>query len=494
MSNSNTIKCPNCGTNIDIDEIFYHQIEEKFKQKHLKEQKKLELEIEQKRKEYKAHLNALKAKEEALKEQQESFEEELKKATKKKIKQERAKLQEELKQELLKEQNEAMEMLKKDLEEKSNKLKELHIMSAKVAKLEQEKEEIKEKAKAELQIELNKKLQVEQARIKEQIQKEQNEAITLLQEELETKSKQLAELNKAKIEIEQLKREKEEMAIKAKMEAELELSKRLNEEKQKLKQSLDEEISLKLKAKDEQIEQMKRDIEAAKRKAEQGSMQIQGEALELTIESWLKNKFPFDNIEEVKKGAFGADCIQRVHTRDMQNCGVICYESKNTKAWSDNWITKLKQDMLKVNADIGVLVTSVYPNGMDRMGFVDGIWVCSLDEFKGSVALLREGLIRVAKSIQKEENRGDKMALLYNYLTGNEFQMQLKAIVDGFMAMQSELDKERRSLMAAWKRRQKIIDGVLENTTQMYGALQGIAGSGTIAHIDALELPEEFEE
>jgi hypothetical protein len=425
MANSNTIKCPNCGTNIDIDEIFYHQIEEKFKQKHIQEQKKLEQEIEQKRREYKAHLNTLKAKEEALKEQQESFEDKLNQATKEKLKQERAKLAQELKQE---------------------------------------------------------------------IAKEQDEAISMLKQELDAKSKQLAELNKAKIEIEQLKREKDELSIKAKMEAEQELSKRLNLEKQKLKQALDEEASLKLKAKDEQIEQMKRDIEAAKRKAEQGSMQIQGEALELALESWLSSQFPFDSVEEVKKGAFGADCIQRVHTRELQNCGVICYESKNTKAWSDGWITKLKQDMLKVNADIGVLVTSVYPNGMDRMGFVDGIWVCSLDEFKGSVSLLRDGLIRVSKSIKKDENRGDKMTLLYNYLTGNEFQMQMRAIVDGFMQMQTELDKERRSLMAAWKRRQKIIDGVLENTTNMYGALQGIAGSGAIGHIDALELPDTLEE
>jgi hypothetical protein len=178
----------------------------------------------------------------------------------------------------------------------------------------------------------------------------------------------------------------------------------------------------------------------------------------------------------------------------MQNCGVIVYESKNTKAWSDGWITKLKQDMLKSGADIGVLVTSVYPNGMDRMGWVDGIWVCSLEEFKGSVSLLRESLIRVHKTVQKEENRGDKMALLYNYLTGNEFQMQLKAIVDGFMQMQTELDKERRSLMAAWKRRQKLIDGVLQNTTEMYGSLQGIAGAGALGHIEALELPDGLDE
>jgi hypothetical protein len=290
----------------------------------------------------------------------------------------------------------------------------------------------------------------------------------------------------------------------AKLEAQKALSEELNAEKKKLaeqaeqmqKLALEEAKKaneLELKAKDEKIAQMAKSIEDAKRKAEQGSMQVQGESLETIIESWLASQFPFDMIEEVKKGAFGADCIQTIHTRELQNCGIICYESKNTKAWSDGWIAKLKQDMLKVNADLGVLVTSVYPNDMDRMGFVDGIWVCSLDEFKGSVSLLRESLIRVHKSVQREENRGDKMTLLYNYLTGNEFQLQLKSIVDGFMTMQTELDKERRSLMASWKRRQKLIDGVLQNTTEMYGSLQGIAGAGAIAHIEALELPEVIE-
>ena len=149
--------------------------------------------------------------------------------------------------------------------------------------------------------------------------------------------------------------------------------------------------------------------------------------------------------------------------------------------------------MLKTNADIGVLVTSVYPNGIDRMGFVDGIWVCSLDEFRGSASLLRESLIRVHQTVQKEENKSDKMSLLYNYLTGNEFSMQMNSIVEGFMTMQTELDKERRSLMASWKRRQKLIDGVLQNTTEMYGSLQGIAGAGALGHIEALELPEEIE-
>ena len=421
MSSQNSIKCPNCGTQIDIDEIFYHQIEEKFKQQNLAEQKKLRDEVEAKRLEYKQAFDALKAKESLVQEQKEKFDEELRKATKEQLRIERAKLQEELKKELVEEQSESMALLQKEIEEKSKELQAFH---------------------------------------------------------------------KAKVEIEQLKREKEEAVSKAKLEVELELSRRLAEEKLKLQKAIDDEIALKLKAKDEQIAQMRRDIESSKRKGEQGSMQVQGESLETIIELWLASQFPFDTIEEVKKGAFGADCVQTIHTRELQNCGVICYESKNTKAWSDGWITKLKQDMLKVNADLGVLVTSVYPNNMDRMGFVDGIWVCSLDEFKGSASLLRESLIRVHKSVQKEENRGDKMALLYNYLTSNEFGLQMKSIVDGFMTMQTELDKEKRSLMAAWRRRQKLIDGVLQNTTEMYGSLQGIAGAGALGHIEALELPD----
>jgi hypothetical protein len=432
-----SVECPNCGTVIDIDEIFYKRIEESYRRKHQAEIKKLYEEIESKRKEYKAHFEALKAKEEALKEEKERFDEALKKALKEQLKNEREKLT---------------------------------------------------------------------AALKEELEREQSEAIEAMRRELDEKSRQVRELTAAKAQIERLKREKEETAMQAKLEAEKELNRRLEEEKRKLRtiveesalqklKAYQEEQALKLKEKDEQLAQLKRSLEEAKRKAEQGSMQVQGEALELSIESWLRTQFPFDTIEEVKKGAFGADCIQTVHTRTQQNCGVICYESKNTKAWNDEWIAKLKQDMLKANADIGVLVTTVYPKGMERMGWVDGIWVCSLEEFKGSASLLRESLIRIHTALQKEENKADKMTLLYNYLTGNEFQMQLRAIVDGFVRMQEELEKEKRSLMAAWKRRQKLIDSVLANTTEMYGALQGIAGSGAIPHIEALALPDaEVEE
>ncbi|NPA29265.1 MAG: DUF2130 domain-containing protein [Epsilonproteobacteria bacterium] len=432
MDSKPTVECPNCGTVIDIDEVFYKRIEAKFMQKHKAERQRLQAEIEAKRQEYKAHLEALKAKESELTAQKEAFEQQVGEAVRARLKEARKELDEEIRKRVTAEQSEAMEALKKELARKSEEVK---------------------------------------------------------------------ELTAAKIEIEKLKREKDEAAMQAKLEAEKALNARLEEERKRLERLAEESVSqklktlqeqqeLKLKEKEEQLKQLQKSLEEAKRKAEQGSMQVQGEALELSIEAWLREQFPFDTVEEVKKGAFGADCVQRVNTREAQNCGVICYESKNTKAWNDEWVAKLKQDMLRVKADIGVLVSTVYPRGMSRMGWVDGVWVCSLEEFKGSAALLRESLIRVHKATQKEQNKATKMELLYDYLAGNEFQMQLNAIVEGFMKMQEELEREKRSLMASWKRRQKLIDGVLTHTTEMYGALQGIAGSGAIPHIKALEMSE----
>jgi len=395
-------------------------------------------------------------------------------------------------------EQQAQAKLQQEINEHRSKYKEaMESLKSKEESIQAQKERFdKELAKA-TETKVQEQLKFEKRKLHEelkaQIVSEREEEMQLLAKELQEKSKQVQELHTTKAEVLKLQREKEELGAKAKVEAEIELTKQLSLEKEKIQKNLEEENSLKLRAKDEQIEQMRRDIESAKRKADQGSQQIQGEAQELAIETWLSSQFPFDNIDEVKKGVFGADCVQTIHTRELQNCGIICYESKNAKTWSAEWINKLKVDMLKVHADIGVLVTTVMPKELDRMGFVDGIWVCSLDEFKGSVSLLRESLIRVHQSVQKEENKTDKMTLLYNYLGSNEFSLQLNSIVDGFIKMQEELDKERRSLMASWKRRQKLIDGVLVNTTEMYGSLQGIAGNA-IGHIPTLELPFEEED
>ncbi len=419
MSTITTIKCPNCSTDIDVNEILYHQLEEELKQKNLVKQKKLQEETEKNAKEFKKAKEALETQQEAIKEQQEKFDEELEKATSLQITAEKQKLQ----------------------------------MS-----------------------------------IKKELEEEQQESILLLKKELDEKSTQVKELNKSRVEIERLKREKEEIESKVKADSEIALNQRLKDEKEKIQKVADENNELKLKQKEEQLKQLQEQLQIAQRKAEQGSMQLQGEVQELAIEEYLSDKYPFDMIEEIKKGARGADCIQYVHTREVQNCGKIYYESKRTKEFSKTWIEKFKSDMREKAVDVGVLVTEALPSDMDRMGLVDGVWVCTFEEFKGLSAVLRESIIKINHAKKSEENKTDKMSLLYGYLTSTEFSMQIEAIVEGFTTMKSDLDTEKRSMARIWKQREKQIDKVLENTVGMYGSIKGIAGNA-IGNIQSLELP-----
>jgi hypothetical protein len=231
-----------------------------------------------------------------------------------------------------------------------------------------------------------------------------------------------------------------------------------------------------------------------KRKQEQGSMQLQGEVQELAIEEWLVAQFPLDTIDEIKKGARGGDCIQTVHTRQQQNCGTIYYESKRTKDFQPSWIEKFKADIREKSADIGVLVTDVLPSDMSRMGMKDGIWICTFEEFKGLCTVLRESLIRLNTSLISQENKGDKMHLLYDFLTSNTFRMQVEAIVEGFSQMKADLETEKRSMQRIWKQREKQIEKVIVNTIDMYGSVRGIAGNAVQA-VKALELEsDDFEE
>ena len=222
-------------------------------------------------------------------------------------------------------------------------------------------------------------------------------------------------------------------------------------------------------------------------------MQMQGEVQELAIEEYLMQQFPLDTIEEIKKGARGGDCIQIVNTRMSQNCGMIYYESKRTKDFQPSWIEKFKADIRDRGANIGVLVTEVMPSDMERMGLKDGIWICTYEEFKGLCSVLRESIIQLNSAMASQENKGDKMELLYGYLTSPAFKMQVEAIVEGFTQMKMDLDSEKRSMQRIWKQREKQIEKVITNTVDMYGSIKGIAGSA-IQSVKALELPGSDED
>lgn len=414
MSTESHIKCPNCGTDINVNNILSHQLEEEIRQK------------------YQAQLTEEKQKyqkeKDALNNEKEEFE--------KQKKQDKALFEERLEKQL-KEERIAIE-----------------------------------------------------TKLKSKLSEEQADQFKLLQDELNQKSEQVKELNRTKAEIERLKREKEEAKELAEAEAQKKLNEQLSTEKEKIRKSEEEKNELKMRDLQKQLDDQKRLTEEMKRKQEQGSMQLQGEVQELAIEEWLQTQFPLDSIEEIKKGARGGDCIQTVNTFAQQNCGKIYYESKRTKDFQGSWIEKFKADMREKAADIGVLVTEAMPSDMERMGLRDGIWVCTYEEFKGLSGVLRESIIQVSTALGSQVNKGDKMQLLYDYLTSNSFRMQVEAIVEGFSSMKSALESEKRAMQRIWKEREKQIDKVINNTIDMHASIRGIAGSA-IQAVKALELPGE---
>ncbi|MBF4507462.1 DUF2130 domain-containing protein [Flavobacterium sp. JLP] len=324
-------------------------------------------------------------------------------------------------------------------------------------------------------------------RLKIKLDEENKDRLLLMEKELSEKSDKIRELNKMQGEIAKLQREKLEMKDAIEAEAQKQLNATLVLERDKIRKQEEEKNELKIKEYQKQSDDQKKLIEEMKRKQEQGSMQLQGEVMELAIEEWLANNFPLDSIDEVKKGANGADCLQIVNTRELQNCGSIYYESKRTKAFQPTWIEKFKNDIRTKRANIGVLVTEVMPSGMDRMGMRDGIWICTYEEFKGLSAVLRQSLIQVSQAVQAQENKGDKMSMLYDFLTSNEFRLQIEGIVEGFTQMQNDLDSEKRAMQRIWKQREKQIEKVVHNTLGMYGSIRGIAGNA-VQTVRALEL------
>jgi hypothetical protein len=229
-----------------------------------------------------------------------------------------------------------------------------------------------------------------------------------------------------------------------------------------------------------------------KRKAEQGSMQSQGEAQELMLEELLRNAFPFDVISEVAKGVRGADCIQTIRNKFGQDCGRIIFESKRTQAFSNEWIEKLKADMRSQGADLAVIVTQTLPKDMDRFGEKDGVWISTFAEVKALVYVLREGLLRVYNAMKTQDNKGDKMQLLYSYLTSTEFGEQWKAIREGFLSMRQSIAKEREQMEKLWKYREKQLEKVLLNMAHFKGSIEGIAGQEFELNLleDAESLPD----
>ena len=334
----------------------------------------------------------------------------------------------------------------------------------------------KKKMHAELENNLKKNIALEYEAQLQQFQKNATEAETKLQA---ARAKEVAFLQK-------------EQDLKTK-EAELEvtLQRQLIEERGKLQEQLakeeaeknnlkEQQFAMRTKELEKQIEDQKKLVEEMRRKQEQGSMQLQGEVQELMLEELLQTTFPFDKIEEVGKGVRGADCIQVVRNQFGNESGKIIYESKRTKDFANEWIEKLKSDMRTLGADVAIIVTQTLPKDMDRFGEKDGVYICTFTEVRSVALLLRNALLKIAEAKKSQENKGDKMVMLYDYLISSEFSEQWKAIREGFMSMKLSIQKERDTMEKLWKAREKQLEKVLLNAAHIKGSVEGIAGADAV--------------
>jgi hypothetical protein len=307
--------------------------------------------------------------------------------------------------------------------------------------------------------------------------------------ELAEKTRKLDEAQRAELELRKRERKLED----DKKELELSVERRIGEERKVLQEKAAaqavEDQRLKSAEKDKRIQDLTSQLESALRKAEQGSQQLQGEVQEIELESVLKEAFPLDGISAVPKGIHGGDVVQKVFTRTGALCGSILWESKRTKAWSDGWLDKLKEDQRAGKCDLAAIVTETLPRDIQSFGQKEQVWVTGRSLVVPVAAALRLQLIQVAFARTAAEHKDRKIEVLYAYLTGPEFRQRVEAVVENFIHMRSALEQEKRATRLRWAKQEKHLDLAMQAVVGMHGDLQGLAGSA-IQSIPALEVHE----
>lgn len=324
----------------------------------------------------------------------------------------------------------------------------------------------------------------------EKNQKQLLELETLRKRDEEARTKEMAFLRKEQeMEMRQknLEIEKEKAIIEARKEMEADLSKQAGEKVLLEVEKMARENEKKMAEKEQQLEQLRRSLEDANRKATQGSMQIQGEIQEDALKSMLQSSFPVDIVSDVEKGIKGADIIQEIRNEFGQSVGIIAWESKNTKAWEEKWVDKLKEDRLRVNADISILVTAVLPKGVEKFGLYKGVWLVEWAYVLPIANMLRGQIESMAHLRSSLVSKDEKMEVVYNYLTSAKFKDKVENIIDAFRQMQDQVAEERRAFEKRWKMRESLLEQVIKNTGGMYGDLGGILG-GKLPPVGYLEL------
>jgi hypothetical protein len=381
-----------------------------------------------------------------------------------------------------------MQFEMKKREEELNARKEE--FSRATAALRKEKEDVEQivatKVKAQM---VQREVAIRNA-IRQEISDERSEELANLHEEMKLKSEQLKELHGTKAALERFRRETQERESAIILQKEQELTQRLEEARLSISEQVRQENFLKIKEREKVIEDLKNKLDDARRKAEQGSMQLQGEIQELEIIEMLREFHPSDEIKQSKKGSNAADILHVVRVNGTE-CGKIYYESKRTKTWSNDWIPKFKQDNLETKADILVLVTNALPKGIERYGLIDNVWVCSFNDVRELSLVLRYGLIKLQQVAIANVGKDVKIEMLYSYLCSEDFKNLFESILTGFKALQDSHNNEKLKLQRLWKEREKALEQVLRNTVEFYGTLKGIGGA-SIREIPLLEMQNQL--
>lgn len=381
-----------------------------------------------------------------------------------------------------------LEKLKKELQEQyqSDLKNSAKAMSEMIAQIESYKDAMK-RQEQEL-MELRKKEMQIKSEIEQEFQKRLNSTLENYKLELEKKTKELEEARKLELEL----RRRETELLQKEQSLELEVQRRLSEERKQIqeftKQIVSADYELRFREKDEIIASMQKKIEELNLKLQVSSQQLQGEVQELAIEEQLRVKFPFDSIEPVPKGVRGADIVQKVRNKFGEICGLILWESKRTSNWSNDWIPKLKEDQRELGAEFSVIVSRALPKEINSVGLLDGVWICSFDSFIGLAMALRENLIQVQNVKNSLIGRETKMEQIYNYICSEQFAQKVRAIVDSFVSMRNDLEKEKVAMEKHWKKREEELNKVLKNTARIYGEIEALVGN-QLPEIDYFKLP-----
>jgi hypothetical protein len=387
-----------------------------------------------------------------------------------------------------------LESIRRDYEQR---LTQKDAEMAKREKTLHEREASLQKQKESIDEQVEQKMQQEQGRIAAEEAKKAKLALgheldrkvkelNDLQEVLKQRDAKLADAQKTQADLIRKQRELDD----AKRELELTIEKRVQTDlaaaRVKAKKEAEDEMKLKVMEAEQTIASMQKQIEDLKRRAEQGSQQLQGEVQELEIEGLLSTRFPRDTIQPVPKGEFGGDILHRVMGPLGQPCGTILWESKRTKNWSDGWLPKLREDQRAAKAEIAVIISQVLPKDVETFALVDQVWVAHPKVALPVAVALRQTLIEIAGARQASEGQQTKMEMVYGYLTGPRFRHRIQAIVEAFSSMREDLDRERKAITKQWSKREEQIDRVMQATVGMYGDLQGIAGK-TLQEIEGIE-------